>query len=168
MRMARGLCLAGWLLAGVVGARPPDGMFASGVVGSTLDAFHAAAAAANEEKYFSLLTPDAIFLGTDPAERWTRDEFRKWAHPYFANGKGWTYKATARWVSFAPDRRVAWFDEILENASYGTCRGSGVLLLQTDGAWKIAQYNLSIPIPNDLADEVVGRISATARPKEKK
>ena len=163
MRMTRGLCLAGWLLAGALRAQAADGMFASGAVGSALDAFHGAAAAADETKYFSLLTPDAVFLGTDPGERWTRDEFRKWAHPYFASGKGWTYKATARWISFAPDRRVAWFDEVLENASYGTCRGSGVLLLQGDGSWKISQYNLSIPIPNALTEEIVKTIAGGAK-----
>jgi hypothetical protein len=166
--MRRGLCLAVWLFAGVLGAQSTDGMFASGAVAGVLDAFHAAAAAANEDKYFSLLTSDAAFLGTDPTERWTRDEFRKWAHPHFASGKGWTYRAKARWISFSPDRRVSWFDETLANASLGTCRGSGVLVLQPDGSWKIAQYNLSIPIPNALTDEIVGRIAAGAPPKEKK
>ena len=163
--MRRGLFLAGFLCAGVLRAQATEGMFASGAVGGVLDSFHAAAAAANEEKYFSLLTPDAVFLGTDPGERWTRDEFRKWAHPYFASGKGWTYKSTARWISFAPDRRVAWFDEVLQNASYGTCRGSGVLVQQADGSWKIAQYNLSIPIPNALADEVVKTIAGGGKAK---
>jgi hypothetical protein len=157
--------LSAFLCAGVLRAQAADGVFASGAVGGVLDAFHAAAAAANEEKYFSLLTPDAVFLGTDPGERWTRDEFRKWAHPYFSNGKGWTYRTTARWISFAPDRRVAWFDEVLDNASYGTCRGSGVLVLQADGSWKIAQYNLSIPIPNALTEEIVKTIAGGAKTK---
>jgi hypothetical protein len=39
---------------------------------------------------------------------------------------------------------------LLDSASYGECRGSGVLR-QVGGDWKIAQYNLSIPIPNALA-----------------
>jgi hypothetical protein len=163
--MRQSVLLAGFLCAGVLRAQAADGMFASGAVGGVLDAFHAAAAAANEEKYFSLLAPDAVFLGTDPGERWTRDEFRKWAHPYFSDGKGWTYRTAARRVSFAPDRRVAWFDEVLENASYGTCRGSGVLLLQADGSWKIAQYNLSIPIPNALTEEIVKTIAGGAKSK---
>jgi hypothetical protein len=38
-----------------------------------------------------------------------------------------------------------------------------VLLLQPDGSWKIAQYNLSIPIPNALADEVVKTIARAAK-----
>jgi hypothetical protein len=146
-------------------AQSPDGLFAQGAIGAVLDAFHAAAAAADEAKYFSYLTPDAVFLGTDATERWTRDEFRKWAHPYFAKGQGWTYRATSRWISFAPDRRVAWFDETLENARYGICRGSGVLVA-TDSGWKIAQYDLSIPIPNELSAEIVKRIEESAKTKK--
>ena len=154
-------------LAFAVPAEPPEGMFASGEVAAVLNALHAAAAAADEEKYFSLFTPDAVFLGTDATERWTREEFRKWAHPYFATGKAWTYKATARWIDFAPDRRVAWFDELLENARLGTCRGSGVLV-RSGETWKIAQYNLSIPIPNDLAEDVVKTIEAYQKDKRGK
>jgi hypothetical protein len=156
-RFVLGLLLS--LLALAVPALPPDGMFASGEVAGVIDAWHAAAAAADEEKYFSHFTADAVFLGTDATERWTRDEFRKWAHPYFAKGKAWTYKSTSRWISFAADRSVAWFDELLENAHLGTCRGSGVLV-RSGETWKIAQYNLSIPIPNDLADDLAKRIEA--------
>jgi hypothetical protein len=168
------LALSLVLLCAASAATPPipasaqsaDGMFASGAVASVLDGFHAAAAAADEEKYFAALAPDAVFLGTDATERWTKDEFRRYAHPLFAKGKGWTYKATSRWISFSPDRRVAWFDELLESAHYGTCRGSGVLI-SIGGAWKIEQYNLSIPIPNALADGVVKQIADSAKDKGK-
>ena len=76
-------------------AQSPDGMFAQGAVAAVLDSWHAAAAAADEEKYFAAFTPDAVFFGTDATERWTRDEFRKYAHPYFAKGKAWTFKANS-------------------------------------------------------------------------
>ncbi|HEY2796414.1 MAG TPA: nuclear transport factor 2 family protein [Thermoanaerobaculia bacterium] len=142
----------------VAAAQSADGMFATGAVTSVLDGFHAAAAAADEEKYFAALAPDAVFLGTDATERWTKEEFRKFAHPYFAKGKAWTYKAKSRWISFAPDRQVAWFDELLESPHLGTCRGSGVLV-SLGGTWKIVQYNLSIPIPNALADSVTKQIA---------
>lgn len=155
--MKRLVCLAAWLCAATLVAQSVDGMFAQGEVGTVIDAWHAAAAEANEEKYFSYFTPDAVFLGTDPAERWTRDEFRKWAHPYFARGKAWSFRSVSRWISFAPDRTVAWFDEALDTPNMGGCRGSGVLLRVGD-TWKIAQYNLSIPIPNALTDDVVKRI----------
>lgn len=61
--------------------------------------------------------------------------------------------------SFAGDGATAWFDELLANDAYGTCRGSGVLLL-TESGWRIAQYNLSIPIPNELAAKIVAVIRA--------
>ena len=154
-------------LAAAARSRSPEGLLAQGAIAGVLDAWHAAAAAADEEKYFSCFTPDAVFLGTDASERWTRDEFRKWAHPYFAKGKAWSFRATARWISFAPDRIVAWFDEALETPNLGPCRGSGVLVA-TPAGWKIAQYNLSIPIPNDLADEFKRRIEDYERQKPAK
>ena len=52
---------------------------------------------------------------------------------------------------------VAWFDEKLDSASYGDVRGSGVLV-KVRGEWKIAHYNLTIPIPNSLAKTVVEMI----------
>ena len=57
----------------------------------------------------------------------------------------------------ASDQPRPWFDEVAVNAKYGECRGTGVLV-HLDGAWRIAQYNLSIPIPNEIALEVVGMI----------
>lgn len=126
-------------------------------ISKVLDAFHAAAARADEEAYFALLAPNAVFLGTDPAERWDKASFRAFAHPYFAQGKGWTYTPRDRHVELSRDGRTAWFDEMLDNASYGECRGSGALE-KADGGWKIVQYNLSVPMPNDLAKELVARI----------
>ena len=56
-------------------------------------------------------------------------------------------------------RCVVWFDELLDNDAYGLTRGSGVLRLTADG-WKIEQYVLSMPIPNDKARAVVDLIQA--------
>ena len=46
----------------------------------------------------------------------------------------------------------AYFDELLDNAKLGLCRGSGILAKKGDD-WKVLQYNLSIPIPNALAED---------------
>jgi ketosteroid isomerase-like protein len=160
MKVLFAIALAVW--PAVASAQAVDGMFASGAVAAVLDGWHAAAAAANEEKYFSYFSPDAVFLGTDGTERWTLAEFRKYSHPYFARGNAWTFRAVSRNIAFAPDRTVAWFDEMLDTANMGRCRGSGVLL-STPAGWKIVQYNLSIPIPNDLTDEVTKKIAASAK-----
>ena len=126
-------------------------------VDRTLSSFHTAAADADGELYFSLLADDAIYIGTDASERWTSQEFKAFAEPYFSEGRGWTYTATERHISIAPGGEVAWFDEMLWNESYGTCRGTGVLVLTEDG-WQIAQYHLTFPIPNELSREITARI----------
>lgn len=112
-----------------------------------LDDFHDAAARADGPRYFGHFTDDAIFIGTDPTERWTVPQFQAYARPYFSKGKGWTYVARERHVHLGPDGRTAWFYERLHNQKYGETRGSGVLVL-TDGRWRIAHYVLSFPVPN--------------------
>jgi hypothetical protein len=157
MRRLFSCAAALWIASALSAGQSPDGVLATGTVGAVIDGWHAAAAAADEERYFSYFTPDAVFLGTDGTERWSRDEFRSWARPHFAKGKAWSFKSVARWISFSPDRTVAWFDEVLDTPNMGPCRGSGVLV-RVGESWKIAQYNLSIPIPNALTDELVARI----------
>jgi ketosteroid isomerase-like protein len=129
--------------------------------GAVLDALHAAAAKADAKTYFALYTPDAVFIGTDVSERWTLPEFRAYAAKPFAEGRGWTYVKRERHVRLAPGdcRCVAWFDEVLDSKSYGTARGTGVLV-KGEGGWKVAQYALTFPIPNDLADRMTAEIKA--------
>jgi ketosteroid isomerase-like protein len=122
-----------------------------------LDDWHQAAADADERRYFGHAAPEFVFLGTDATERWDLAAFRAFAHPYFAKGKAWTFVPRQRNVIVAPRGDVAWFDEKLDSASYGECRGSGVVR-KVGGAWKIAHYNLTIPIPNALAKKVVEMI----------
>ena len=144
------------------GSAPGTAVDAAAEVGRVLDDFHAAAAGADFDRYFGHFARASVFLGTDATERWTREEFMAYARPHFRPGGGWTYRPRARKVSFTPDGRTAFFDELLDNAGLGETRGSGVLVRE-DGAWKVAQYNLSIPIPNELADSVVGLVRGRAR-----
>lgn len=157
------LILIGSLASGIAfGAETtPEGR----AVDAVLTGFHAAAASADGSTYFSLLADDAIYIGTDASERWTVDEFRTFAEPYFSKGRGWTYTVTDRHIAIAPEGTVAWFDEMLWNDTYGVCRGTGVLALQ-NGAWRIAQYHLTFPIPNDLAREVTARIKELEKQQE--
>lgn len=164
-------CLAAAVVVLLLSALTPATLAASGdvapagelaAVAAVLDAFHAAAARADEEAYFALLAPNAVFLGTDATERWDKSAFRAFAHPYFAAGKGWAFTPRDRHVDFSRDGRVAWFDELLDSASYGECRGTGVLERGDDG-WKITHYHLTIPMPNDLAKELVARIREAAK-----
>ena len=128
-------------------------------VAAAIDALLAAASRADGAAYFALFTPDARFIGTDASERWSLAEFRAYAEPYFARGRGWTYTPVERTVTLAPVQClcVAWFDEVLDSESYGVTRGSGVLRKTRDG-WKIEQYVLSFAVPNARADAVVEAI----------
>lgn len=126
-------------------------------VSTVLDALHDAASKADGARYFDLFTDDAVFLGTDATERWTVDAFKAYATPYFDQGRGWTYTMTSRNIFLSEDGQTAWFDERLDNENFGTCRGTGVLVRRGED-WKIAQYNLTIPIPNALAYQVVDLI----------
>lgn len=158
--------MARWAVAGLLvvtaAARGADERKA---VEAVLDDWHAAAAAADEGRYFGMMTADAVFLGTDATERWTRDDFRKWAHPHFAKGKAWKFKAVRRDVALSPAGDVAWFDEDLATVKLGPCRGSGVLVRE-GGTWKVAQYNLSVPIPNEIFDKVRKEIAEALEAKK--
>lgn len=151
--MILALTLAAFFAAAPAPAPAQDGP----AVARVLDDWHAAAAAADEGRYFSHFAPHGVFLGTDATERWTVEQFRTFAHPHFAKGKAWSFKARSRHVAFSPEGTVAWFDEALDTPNLGPARGSGVLV-RSGGDWKIAQYNLSIPIPNDLTKDFKTRI----------
>ena len=128
-------------------------------IASVLDAFHAAAARADEDAYFAAFAPEGVFLGTDASERWNVPAFRAYVHPHFAAGRGFAYTPRDRHVSFSRDAQTAWFDELLDHPRYGELRGSGVLVKRTS-VWKIAQYNLTFTVPNAVAPEVVRLMQA--------
>lgn len=118
-----------------------------------LDEWHKAAADANYEKYFAAMDEKSIFIGTDATENWSKPAFQAFAKPYFDKGKAWNFKTLERHIYLSPDKKMAWFDELLDT-QMKICRGSGVLIL-TDGQWKIKHYVLSMTVPNDNTDEVV-------------
>jgi len=138
-------------------AQPTTAPDSRGAVAAVLDDFHDAASEGDGERYFSHFAPDAVFFGTDASERWTLSEFRAYALHRFEQGTSWTYHPRARNVFLAADGDTAWFDEALFNEKYGECRGTGVLV-RLGGRWRIAQYNLTIPIPNEIALDVVEMI----------
>ncbi len=132
-------------------------------VSSVLNLFHKAASEHDFQKYFGLMSADAVFIGTDAKERWDISAFKAYVKPHFDNGQGWTYILKERHINFTPDQKVAWFDEILENPKYGTCRGSGVLVKEGKD-WKISQYHLTIPVPNELVDGLVKMMKSPRNP----
>ena len=87
-------------------------------------------------------------------------EFRKFAHPHFAKGKAWSFRATRRAVMIGAAGRLAWFDEDLATPNLGPARGSGVLRKLPDGGWRIVHYNLTITVPNERFKEVKALLEA--------
>ena len=122
-------------------------------INEVLDAYHEAASRGDWDNYFALMSDDGVFLGTDAEERWPKEVFREYA----GDRSGWDYRSVERHVTFTPDGNSAWFDEIVDCESYGTSRGTGVLIKTPDG-WKISQYHLTFPIPNELAREMTDTI----------
>ncbi|MQP25142.1 hypothetical protein GFJ94_08700 [Flavobacterium sp. LMO8] len=122
-------------------------------VNTLLDNWHKAAAEANFNNYFDVMSSESIFIGTDANENWNKKEFQAFAKPYFDKGKAWNFTAIERNIYFSSDGKTAWFDELL-NTQMKICRGSGVVI-QENGQWKVKHYVLSMTVPNDNVDEVV-------------
>ncbi|AUC82801.1 nuclear transport factor 2 family protein [Lacinutrix sp. Bg11-31] len=122
-------------------------------INTSLDLWHKAAAEANFDNYFNLMTKDGVFIGTDATENWKIDAFKTFSKPYFDKGKAWSFTAIDRNIYVYEDQKLAWFDELLDT-QMKLCRGSGILKL-VDNQWKVAHYVLSIAIPNENVSEVV-------------
>ena len=121
-------------------------------INTALENWHKAAAEANYEAYFGLMTKDGVFLGTDATENWQNKDFREFSKPYFDKGKAWSFTTLERNIYTQKESDLAWFDELL-STQMGICRGSGVME-NVDGNWKVKHYVLSIAIPNDDVSEV--------------
>ena len=122
-------------------------------INKVLDGYHQAAANGEWDTYFGLMSADGVFIGTDASERWIKQEFRQ----YSSGSNGWVYTPQQRNINITPDGLSAWFDEALLSQSYGSSRGSGVLI-RTAAGWKISQYHLTLPIPNGMVRGITDQI----------
>lgn len=118
-----------------------------------LNNWHRAAAIADEERFFGSMAPGAIYLGTDPSERWTKESFEQWAMPHFQKATAWDFTPYDRQLYFSEDGNLCWFEELLDTWM-GICRGSGVIE-RKDGEWKIRHYNLALTVYNEAIQEVI-------------
>jgi hypothetical protein len=119
---------------------------------SLLDIWHQAAGNADFKTYFDLMDKDAVYVGTDASEVWTKQAFMDFAKPYFDKGKAWNFKKIKRHIYLNNSLQTAWFDETLDTWM-GVCRGSGVLQYGQD-TWRIKHYVLSLCVPNEKMDTV--------------
>lgn len=110
--------------------------------------WHYAAARADAAAYFGMMTDEAVYIGTDPAEHWTKAEFQAFATPYFTAGEAWDFTAVERHVFYDPDSDTAYWDELLDTWM-GPCRGTAIAKRDPVGNWRIAHYTLSVAVPNE-------------------
>ena len=122
-------------------------------INATLDSWHNAATNAQFDLYFSYMSKNGVFIGTDATENWQNDAFRVFSKPFFDKGKAWNFKVLKRNIYFNKERNTAWFDELLDTWMK-VCRGSGVLI-KVGNEWKIQHYVLSMTIPNDVTNEAI-------------
>lgn len=168
--MRRSIALAAemTLAGGLLSMLPSCGTLADAAdIHAVMTTWHEAAATGDLDAYTSRMTDDVVFLGTDKTERWVGEEFIAFCEPYFDGPKpygegAWTYEPIERHVAFDTANRTAWVDEWLHNASYGNCRGTGVLVRE-GGGWKIAHYSLTFLVPNAVAKDLVAQAQAHER-----
>ncbi|WP_373553058.1 nuclear transport factor 2 family protein [Haliscomenobacter sp.] len=148
----------GWKIIGITDTRRKDNCITTAPdsqkeIVEVIDAWHLAAAKADEDQFFGAMSADGVFLGTDASERWQREAMRKDMQKAFDKESAWDFKAKNRSIAVSPDGRYAWWDELLDTWM-GVCRGSGVL--ERSGVeWKIKQYNLALMVPNDKIKKVM-------------
>ncbi|OQY02770.1 MAG: hypothetical protein B6I20_06480 [Bacteroidetes bacterium 4572_117] len=127
-----------------------------------LDNWHLAATNANGEAFFGFMAADCIYIGTDASERWTKDEFVKFAKPYFDKGKAWAFTPIERKFYYSKNKKTAWFNETL-NTWMGVCRSSGVLE-KTSGKWLLKHYHLSVTVPNEKIKDFIELVEKKDNP----
>ena len=134
-------------------------------IGELIDNFHAAAAAADQERYLGYMTEDAVFMGTDEWERWPKNpDFAEYVAGRFEGGTGWTYRSVERVIKVAESGGIAWFDEVVFSEANGRFRGTGVAVKSGD-EWKIAHYAMSFLIFNENWEDVIELTKKTAAEK---
>lgn len=154
-----------WRILNIVDTRKTEGCAIPDTVATVarLDTlatrWHQAAARADSAAFFDALTDDAVYIGTDPGEHWTKAEFLAFAAPYFAAGKAWDFTATERHIFFDEDENLAYWDELL-TTWMGQCRGTAVVRRDRTGEWKIVHYTLSLSVPNPRMEAVIETIGA--------
>ena len=102
--------------------------------------------------YFDKIAPNGIYIGTDKTELWNREQFKAWAKRFFDRKSAWSFKSIKRNLYMSADKKFIWFDELLDT-QMGVCQASGVIR-KTDKGFEIEHYQLSIAVPNEVADKV--------------
>lgn len=118
-----------------------------------VDQWHTSAAKADSVYFFDFMHEEAVYLGTAPGERWTKQTFYTFAIPYFRRGQAWDFKAKSRHWNMSADGNTAWFDEVLETWME-ECQSTGILVKE-NGEWQLIHYQLSVLIENEKIKQFI-------------
>lgn len=100
----------------------------------------------------SVFHQEAVFIGSDDTELWTKDTLIEKLQD---SANGWDMrKCHSRDVNLI-DADTATFFEVIEHVRYGIFRGSGLITKGGTRSWCIRHYTLSFSVPNSLADKPV-------------
>ena len=122
-------------------------------VHAVMDDWHGAAAVGDRDRYLAHFAQDAIFMGTDPTERWDLATFSAYVREHFKPGAGWTFQPSNRHIMLSSGSDMAWFDEELDSEGANNLRGTGVLRRDGD-VWKIVHYSMVFTVPTAVSDDV--------------
>lgn len=130
--------------------------------GEFLDNWHKAAAEADFDAFFDAIASDGIYVGTDEAEVWNKEQFAAFSKPFFDKGRAWDFEPIERNLYVGKSENYIWFNETL-NTWMGVCRGSGVLKRtgNEDKPFVIQHYVLSVTVPNERIQDVIKVIEQT-------
>jgi len=95
-----------------------------------------------------------MYLGTDPKEVWTVQQFKDLYIDFFKRGTAWNFKKKKRDVYLGDFGHYAWVDETLDTWM-GLCRGNAVMEKDVQGKWKIKYYSLTVLVPNEVIKDYV-------------
>ncbi len=120
-----------------------------------MNKWHIDASEANMVAYFGLMDESFYFLGTDPKERWSKQEFLDYCRPHFDKKSTWTFTPLWRNWYFSDDGNTAWFEEQMDSPHMKEIRASGVMVRIKGEEWKIVHYNLCVLIENEKMKKFV-------------
>lgn len=122
-------------------------------INTLLNQWHIDAATFLFDDYFNKMTDDAVFVGTDATEVWSKAAFMRFSQPFFEQRHTWDFKPIHRNLYLDYSNHYVAFDELLQTWM-GLCRGSGVVV-RTPNGWKIKHYVLSVAVPNEDIQAVI-------------
>ncbi len=82
-----------WQILNIIDTRRKESceIVTSNVIDTVMNRWHHAAAVADEDVFFGLMTENCDYIGTDPSEHWKRDELKKWSEKFFQRDSAWDF-----------------------------------------------------------------------------